>query len=65
MFIRVIVASDDRQLLHIKTGLLEFLNGRFGFGVRFVYRHDAIVLGHELSFRLFGSLFYLRLDTRL
>jgi len=53
-FLRCQEPPLNRQLFHIKAGLLQILNGVFSFGVRFVNRHDAIVFGHGCPF---GSLF--------
>ena len=36
--------------LHVKTGALQFLDGGFGFGMRFEDCHDCIVLGHHVCF---------------
>ena len=48
IFIRVVVTADDGKFFHVKTRLLEFLDGGFGFNVRFENRHDGIVLGHNV-----------------
>jgi hypothetical protein len=45
--IRVIIASDNGQFLHAKTGVLQFLYGGFGFRVGFVDRHDGIIFSHH------------------
>jgi hypothetical protein len=50
MFIGVIVASHDRQFLHIETGLLEFLDSSFGSRVRWINCYDGIVFVHTFCF---------------
>ena len=53
MLIGMIVASDNREFLHVKSRLLQFLDSGFGCGVRFVDCHDCIVIvfgHHNLSF---------------
>lgn len=37
------------SFFHVKAGLLEFLDGSFGFDVRFENRHRAIVVGHHIG----------------
>jgi len=49
VLIGVIVASDDRQFLHVETGLLQFLDGRFSTRVRRIDCHDEIVFVHDLD----------------
>ena len=47
MFIGVIVASNNGQFLHVETRLLEFLDRSFGSRVRWINRHNGIILGHH------------------
>ena len=49
MFIGVVVAANDGEFFHVKAGLLEFLDCRFGFEVGFENRHRAIVVGHKVG----------------
>ena len=50
VLIGVMVAPGNRQFLHVETGLLQFLDGRFGSRVRWIDCHDGIVLVHAFPF---------------
>jgi hypothetical protein len=53
VFFGVVFLPDDRQILHIKSRLLKFLDGGFGVGVGMVYGDDGIIFIHRSSGELY------------
>ena len=46
VFFGMIVPANNRQFPHVEAGMLQFLDGHFGFGVRLVDRHNRILCSY-------------------